>query len=71
MVAMATLAPNFLPEVLGVRAWDVRSLRLGWGLTWMGLETTGVSGQWGDITLDALKEAPGLGPEQGLSPMLL
>lgn len=29
MVAMATLAPKFLLEVLGVRAWTMRVLRLG------------------------------------------
>lgn len=40
---METLAPNFLPEVLGVQAWAVRGLRLGQGLTWMEVESTGVS----------------------------
>lgn len=39
MVTMATLALNFLPEM----PWAVRGLRLGWGLTWMGLESTSIS----------------------------
>lgn len=36
----------------------------------MGPESTGVSGQWDDITPNAFKEAPGLGLEQRLSPMV-
>ena len=46
MVTMATLPLNFLPEL----PWAVRGLRLGWGLTWMGLESTSVSGHGDDIT---------------------
>lgn len=39
MVTVATLALNFLPEM----PWAVRGLRLEWGLTWMGLESTSIS----------------------------
>ncbi len=40
--------------------------KAGCGLTWMGPESTGVSGLRDDITPNALKEAPGLGPEAKL-----
>lgn len=51
IVTMATLAPNFLLEVLGAQAWAVKGVSPGWGLSELGLESTNVSSQWDDITL--------------------